>query len=159
MLAGYGWCVLRASREAYRNVAPLGDAIDRLDDLSAKADAELWAAFRKWMQDHATAELRWTLHEHHGNDSGILLYCVSRNHRASCVWDMLAWIAEHGPGSYGLLYVHDDEDLIDFKSYGRGRCDYSGVFRVHRIANGHLDELDDPFLSPRFPKINPSEYA
>lgn len=158
MLVGYGWCVLRASREAYRN-ATLDNAIDTVDDATAKVDGELWAAFRRWMQAQATAELQWMLYERHGNDSGILLYCVSRNHRASSVWDMLGWITEHGPGSYGLFYVHDDEDLIDNKSYGRGQSDYSGVFRVHRLANGRVDEFDDPFLSPHFPKINPSRYA
>ena len=72
---------------------------------------------------------------------------------------MLKWIARNGSGSYGLLFVHDDEDLIDNHSYGRGNVDHSNVFRVHRIANGQLSEMSDPFFGPIVPNLNPSELA
>jgi hypothetical protein len=72
---------------------------------------------------------------------------------------MMTWIAENGPGSYGLFYVHDDEDLIEVKYYGRGEQDFSNEFRVHRIANGQVTELADPFLSPIVPTLNPSDLA
>jgi hypothetical protein len=159
MLHGYGWCVLRSSREPYRDVAPLGEAIDRIDDAMDKADSELCVLFERWMDDNATAELRWAMYTQPWSRSGVLSYYVARNHRASCVWNMLGWNAEHGPGSYGLLYVHDDEDLMGNESYGRGQQDYSKVFRVHRLANGRIDELADPFLSPHFPRVNPSNCA
>jgi hypothetical protein len=87
------------------------------------------------------------------------MFCVARNHRASAVWDMLQWIATNGTGSYGLFYVHDDEDRLGNVDYGRGAEDFSNMFRVHRLANGLVEELPDPFLSPIVPRLNPSDLA
>jgi hypothetical protein len=70
----------------------------------------------------------------------------STNHRYQPIIDLFEWLAEHGPGSYGLLYVQDKEDY-------RRTGDYQEVFRVWRLARGTLHELDDPFLSPRIPTI------
>jgi hypothetical protein len=69
-----------------------------------------------------------------------------KNHRYEAVIDLFRWLAEDGPGSYGLLYVQDDEDH-------QRDDDYQEVFRVWRLARGTLQELDDPFLSPRVPTI------
>ena len=44
MLVGYGWCVLRSSREPYRT-SDL-ESLDRIDDEVDGADRELWAQFR-----------------------------------------------------------------------------------------------------------------
>ncbi len=71
----------------------------------------------------------------------------------------MGWIAKYGVGSYSLVYVHDDEDSIGVKHYGRGQADYTNVFRVWRILGGKVGELKDPFLSPIVPRVNPSEYA
>lgn len=58
-----------------------------------------------------------------------------------------AWIIEHGAGSYGLFYCHDDEDTVDRGAYNRiPPMDYNIVFRVHRILNGTITELADPFF-------------
>ncbi|MBX3451079.1 MAG: hypothetical protein KF777_16055 [Planctomycetaceae bacterium] len=157
MLVGYGWCVLRVSREPYR-VAHI-DLIDELDDTIVAADHNLWAQFRQWMASNDECYIKWELHEQLNNQSGVLMFCVSRNHRASSVWDMLQWIAENGKGSYGLFFVHDDEDQMGNMNYGRGTEDFSNVFRVHRIANGLVTELPDPFLSPIVPTLNPSDLA
>jgi hypothetical protein len=67
-----------------------------------------------------------------------------RNHRYDLVIELFQWLAKNAPGSYGLLYVHDDEDF-------RRGADYQNVFRVWRLARGTLQEMDDPFLSPRIP--------
>ena len=48
--------------------------------------------------------------------------------------------------SYGLLYVHDDED-------GAHGLDHSNEFRVWRLAGGRLEEVADPFLSPYLPTV------
>ena len=66
------------------------------------------------------------------------------NHRREEVIDLFRWVAENGPGSYGLLYVQDDEDP---------REAYENAFRVWRLARGTLTEHEDPFLSPRIPVI------
>ncbi len=63
------------------------------------------------------------------------------NHRQERIIDVFRWLAANGAGSYGLLFVQDDED------HERGE-NYENVFRVFRLARGKLTELDDPFLSP-----------
>ncbi|XGV95347.1 MAG: Imm7 family immunity protein [Leptolyngbya sp. BL-A-14] len=68
------------------------------------------------------------------------------NHRNESVVDVFKWLSEKTRGSYGLLYIHDDED------FKRGN-DYTNHFRVWKLALGQLTELDDPFLSPRIPTV------
>jgi Immunity protein 7 len=157
MLLGFGWCVLRTSREAYRN-ADL-ESVDDIDEMVDIADRRLWDSYRQWMGTIDEPWLKWEFYESLNNHQGLLQFCVSRNHRSSNVWDMLNWIVEHGPGSFGLFYVHDDEDGIGNQWYGRGTADYSNVFRVHRLANGSVTELADPFLSPIIPFLNPDKLA
>jgi len=57
-------------------------------------------------------------------------------------------VANELPFSYGLLYVHDDED------HSRG-ADHENDFRVWRLARGGFGELADPFLSPYIPTVEP----
>ena len=59
---------------------------------------------------------------------------------------MLDWIAQHGQGSYGLFFVHDDEDGIGNERYGRGQGDHSNRFRVHKLLHGAITELGNPFF-------------
>lgn len=63
------------------------------------------------------------------------------NHRHESVAEFFGTLAVDFPGSYGLLYVWDDES------------DYENAFRVFRLARGTVEELDDPFLSPCVPTI------
>lgn len=70
-----------------------------------------------------------------------------RNHRYEPVVDVFRWIAENFRESYGLLYVHDDED-----KRGSGQ-EYASSFRVWRLALGDLSEESDPFLSPYIPTV------
>lgn len=143
MIIGIGWCVLRVSRDAYAET--LLQDVDAVDEAIHEADAKLWASFREWMAANSSPWLLWTLHEQHNNHRGMLQVYLSRNHRGSPFWDMLDWIAEHGAGSYGLFYVNDDEE-----------SETSGnVFRVHRIMNGLVEELPDPFFGPIVPNLEP----
>jgi hypothetical protein len=59
------------------------------------------------------------------------------------VFALLKYIAEIAKGSYGLIYLHDSENL-DGKE---------NVFRVFVLKNGALKEAEDPFLSPIFPDV------
>jgi hypothetical protein len=156
VLVVYGWCVLRSSREPYRSAT--FETVDDIDDQVDAADRELWKAFRAWMSERG-ASARWQLIEQFNIDRGTLQFFDSKNHRASVVWDMMQWIAKHGPGSFGLFYVHDDEDVPGNKNYGRGDADFTNEFRVHRIANGEVVELADQYLSPIVPFIIPNELA
>lgn len=145
MLLGFGWCHLRSSREPLKNVR--WSEIDRIDDEIDAADFKLWNEFRAWMEQSAECYLQWQFYESLNNHRGLLTWCVSRNHRTSALWEMLDWIVAHGPGSYGLFYCHDDEDTMDSSRRERNPpMDYDNVFRVHRLLNGELTELDDPFF-------------
>jgi len=65
------------------------------------------------------------------------------NHRTSeldQVLDLMRFIASVGPGSYGLLYIWDDEAT-------------ENEFRVYRLARGILTEHSDTLLSPCIPTI------
>jgi hypothetical protein len=62
------------------------------------------------------------------------------------IFELLRFIATHAPGSYGLLYLWDDED-----------SENENAFRVWRLAKGVLSEHPDPFLSPCLPTIEESE--
>jgi hypothetical protein len=70
------------------------------------------------------------------------------NHRYEQVIDLFRWVAAELPFSYGLLYVHDDEDT-------RRGADYGNEFRVWRVARGEFGELAEPFLSPYIPTVEP----
>lgn len=67
------------------------------------------------------------------------------NHRGLHGGDVEALFAAVGalaPGSYGLLYVRDDES-----------ADHANEFRVFRMARGRVTEHADPFLSPCVPTV------
>jgi Immunity protein 7 len=157
MLEAHGWIVVRTSRDCYIGVDIT--EVDELDYQVDQADAKLWTQLHDWLGKNESPWFKWQFFEHLNNAPGVLQFFVSRNHRASRMWDLLEWIAKNGTGSYGLVYVHDDEDLIGVNGYGRGSNDYSNEFRVWRILRGTVEELDDPFLSPIVPRVNPSEYA
>ena len=53
------------------------------------------------------------------------------------------FVAEISPGSYGLLYVHDDEDM-------NGN---DNSFSVFVLTRGSLRRHKDPFLSPFIPVV------
>lgn len=163
MLKAFGWVVVRTSRACYTEPVSIEDIIDTLDDEVDVRDHQLWADLLAWLSSEADIHLKWQFFEALNNEQGILQFCTSKNHRGgSTMWDLMDWIVKHGDGSYGLVYVHDDEDGgHDSPYFGRGRAepDFSNVFRVWRILPGKLEELDDPFLSPIVPMINPSHYA
>ncbi|MCW1923495.1 immunity 7 family protein [Luteolibacter arcticus] len=145
MMLGFGWCHLQTSRERLRD-ASLND-VTLIEDEIDRADAAMFAAFREWMAVQGDPFIVWTLLEAQNNHHGLLTYSLSRNHRSSAVWAMLDWIVANAPGSYGLFHCHDDEDTMDRNAYGRNPpMDYNNVFRVHRIKNGKLEELADPFF-------------
>lgn len=65
------------------------------------------------------------------------------NHKDDGIIQFFKWIAQIAVGSYGLLYVHDDEDK-------RGN---ENRFMVWRMKKGIVEELEDNLLSPYFPTV------
>ena len=71
---------------------------------------------------------------------------VNHNHRTATehVIDFFKWLALVSKGSYGIMYVQDDEDIE------RGNED---KFKVWSMKKGKVAELDDIYLSPLNPEI------
>ena len=61
--------------------------------------------------------------------------------------DFYRYVAEKAIGSYGLLYIYDDEDL-------RGE---DNEFQVYVLAKGQIQKRKDPFLSPFIPTVEDAE--
>ncbi|MEM9348306.1 MAG: Imm7 family immunity protein [Planctomycetota bacterium] len=161
MLYAYGWCVIRSSRSVYVG-ATLDEKIEQIDDRVDAADKLIIAELESWLTELGDVyDFQWSLKAQAWSEAKVLLYTASRNHRPSHLWDFHDWVIQNAPGSYGLTYVHDDEDVgeTDTNTYRSRTTDYSNMFRVFRIANGRINELDDPFLSPIVPTIDPSELA
>ena len=78
------------------------------------------------------------------NGETYLTLTIGHNHRVEHPFGFIKWIAEIAIGSFGIIYVFDDED-IDRKN--------NNSFKVWRIKKGIVEELDDPFLSPIIPQI------
>ena len=79
------------------------------------------------------------------NHEWVFQCSVSRNHggqQLDRLHAVLTWICEHLPGSYGLVYLRDDEDSA-----------FSGSYKVLVVARGRFVERRDPFLSPIVPTI------
>jgi hypothetical protein len=160
MLFAIGWVVVRSTREPYVALMKATsteydvDAEIRVDELVDRADEELFAALQAYLKKHDPPDLDWHFRPHLNNASGVLQFASSRNHRgeAPTALELLRWIAQHGPDSYGIVYLHDDEDQ-------KSPRDMSNEYRVFRLLHGTIDEHDDPFLSPLVPNINRNELA
>lgn len=71
------------------------------------------------------------------------------NHRSGDVTDLLSLFETVGriaEGSYGLLYMHDDEDREHYND-----------FVVYRLARGRVTVFQDSFLSPLIPVVEDGE--
>ena len=64
--------------------------------------------------------------------------------------NVINWINEHLPGSYGLVYWRDDEDHDKNNKLIYSPI-HANMFRVLVIARGTVTERLDPFLSPIVP--------
>ena len=129
MFQVHGWAVVRS--DTYK-----------IDD---KADAELLTALAKQIDLTGTTNIKIHLDVGLNGDVHVLSVAGHKNHRYAPIIELFHWLAANGPGSYGLLYVLDDEDYQD--------GDYQNEFRVWRLVRGALEERSDPFLSPFIPTV------
>lgn len=154
MLLAHGWAVLQSSRDRYADADP--EKVNALDEQSLAEDQFLWEEFGVWMQSNEDPFMVLSFTKQLNNHHGLLHFAVSRNHRSTKMWDMLKFLAASSTGTYGLVYVYDNEDTKGNTKYGRGLVDHSNEYRVWRILQGELLEFDDPLLSPIVPRILPS---
>ena len=98
--------------------------------------------------------IKRTLPSHHINELRVInaqyMLCLAglANHRGTLEDDLICVfreIGEKAPGSYGLLYISDDEN-----------SEHDNEFRVGRLVRGQFKFVKDPHLSPRIPTIEDS---
>jgi immunity protein 7 of polymorphic toxin system len=119
----HGWVSIREST-GDDDGELLHAMVDRIRDL---ADVE---------DDAALIDLRWM------NGEPYLHFAGMRNHRNRQVIDLLQRVGRVAPGSFGLLYLWDDEDP--------GR---ENEFRVFGLVRGVVTEHLDTLLSPCMPTV------
>ena len=154
MFDAQGWIRVRSSRDAYVEGLS-GEEIDALDRATDLADEALWDQLEQHLAKYgietaSSGEVRpiglslikYQFHRHLNYSSGLLTLATSRNHRCRDFAELIAWIAEKGPGSYGIIYVHDDEDEQT-----------SNAFQVWRILKGRVEVFPDCWLSPIMPTL------
>jgi hypothetical protein len=130
MFEYHGWISLRPTAEATDDEPPL-----RLGEIQALVDE---------LTGYALMDLRPMNGE----------YCIhlggNPNHRGQhgeAVVNLFVEVGRLAPGSYGLLYVHDDE-----------HPDHMSSFRVYRLVRGTVTEHADHLLSPVIPVLE-DEYT
>jgi Immunity protein 7 len=126
----HGWATIR--------VPDPNIDVSRRHELEAVAIPQLREAIARADDQFSLFDVRQT-----GNELIVLYAHGLRNHRFRPVIELFRWVADELPESYGLLYAYDDEV--------EGR---DNEFRVWRLAGGRLEELADPFLSPRIPTVD-----
>jgi hypothetical protein len=141
MFLAVGWAVIQSSRAAYSSAAL--EQLDALDEEILAADQALHDKLRDWFELNGSGWIKWQFSEIINNHRDILQFHTSRNHRPASVWSLMEFIAEQSPGSYGVVFVHDDED-----NGARMSNDFSQSFRVWRILDGQITEHADPLFSP-----------
>jgi len=141
MLLAMGWAVIQSSRTVYSSAA--SEQLDNLDKEVSAADKVLHIQLRDWLELNGSNWLKWQFSEGLNNHCGILQFHTSRNHRAASVWSLMEFISEQSLGSYGVVFVHDDED-----NGARTSNDFAQSFRVWRILDGQITEHADPLFSP-----------
>jgi len=114
----HGWAVLRYHTH---------DTDEQLQD-------KAFNKFTKYIAEIDNMKLSM-LKRYNGQDS--FLISGIHNHKSEYVIDIYKWIAINLPGSYGLLYIHDDEDIEN-----------DNRFIVWKLARGVLKKDNDFLLSP-----------
>ena len=71
------------------------------------------------------------------------LFSNRKDSRSREIFELYKKIGEIALGSYGLIYLYDDEDM-------EGK---ENLFQVFSLARGIVEEREDSFLSPVIPTI------
>ncbi|WP_406695193.1 Imm7 family immunity protein [Singulisphaera sp. Ch08] len=124
MFEYHGWAVVHQD--------PYEDDNARLQQIVE----ELRKVITEYGDGSGVTDVRWI------NGHCMVWFAGCPNHRHDCVFGLFAWLAGHAPGSYGLLYIRDDESP-----------DYNNAFEVWCLRRGRVEVRLDPFLSPCIPVL------
>ena len=101
--------------------------------------------FKQFILQHC----EWVLDEQVGqliNRNGMQCFTlnVQHNHAGTPFYplEIFTWAAKNSTGSYGMLYVHDNEDEK-----------FENEFQVFVLKRGQLTKVKDPFLSPYLEEV------
>ncbi|MBP8002467.1 MAG: hypothetical protein KA314_23600 [Chloroflexi bacterium] len=121
------------------------DNDEDLDVLTAREEK----AIEQLKEVIEAADDKFSLFELTRTGNGMIVFLAHGlcNHRYEPVLDVFRWITKSLPDSYGLLYIHDDED------HREGEPESDNCFRVWKMALGKLTEESDPYLSPYIPTV------
>jgi hypothetical protein len=134
MFEFHGWATIRVAEQERADFKPIGRGAD------VDAIKRVRAAINDAHDEFSLFEVRQT-----SNNMIVLMAHGLRNHQFEPVVGLFRWLATELPDSYGLLYIHNDESEA-----------HGNEFRVWRLARGRFEELDDPFLSPYIPTVEPT---
>ncbi|NOU74272.1 hypothetical protein GC098_23230 [Paenibacillus sp. LMG 31458] len=123
MFEFHGWIVLRYHTH------------DTSEDLQDKAYTK-FVNYLKVVDSEGLSNIK----RRNGLDSWVI--SGLHNHCTSYVLEIYKWVSENLPGSYGLLYIHNDEDIED-----------NNKFIVWKLARGIITRETDSLLSPYIPVV------
>ena len=155
MILGFGWCHLQSDRQIIASAN--SETVDAVDAAIDAADEAMFDAFEHWLRTNGSQWVAVQFLRGLNNHKGLLTWTTSRNHRPGHVWHMLDWIAINAVGSYGVFYVHDDEDDRRVANISEG-CHVDNVFRVHWLRSGNWTEAPDPYFGPVLGGLEPIHY-
>lgn len=128
MIELHGWVTVRETYKASY------DEEDHIDMIVAQIQDEIDKLC--WFQPQIKAmNGEWFLQ--------FSLYSNRKDSRSQEIFGLYRSIGEIAPGSYGLIYLYDDEDR-------EGR---ENQFQVYMLARGCVEEREDLYLSPVIPVI------
>jgi hypothetical protein len=129
MVELHGWALIRENFTADNEDVNIEQIVDHLTQEIEKLDVD-----------------ETLLRISYSNGEAILTATRLTNHFSDDIKkiiDLFKLIAALAPGSYGLLYLRDDEDMTGL----------SNAFQVFVLAKGAFDPRQDPFLSPFCPTV------
>lgn len=132
MLSYYGWAEIR---ESYNEEGE--------SDILMQ---EIWTSLQKKSAEIMQNASNWSVEPKIFNGEYKLFVSGASNHKTNPwfeVLELFEWLAKNAVGSYGLLYLLDNEDKEGFNN----------DFQVYVLKKGTLTKQNDPFLSPYIPEI------
>lgn len=113
-------------------------------DIDLKKQEKCFEVICNYLRNHSQLDSQnYKLVNHNGLNSVIISGC--HNHKQHYVLGIFKWIAEKAIGSYGVLYIRDDEDNIQIGD--------SNKFKVWVMKRGEVLEYSDCYLSPIIPSV------